>query len=303
MKMKSVFNRVVEGFDKYMGTSELRSFHCPIKSIRTLQEKDGVSVERLSNLYGYFDGLYGMKTIYVNDLTGDYYEDIKIEKNGKVYELHDERVTTYRCGLMTCLAISKFGIDFDSVGFIGNGRTNIQNCKAITEIFGKKDIVIRGSENNRCKNITKFVEACGGNVSVDVYNDMRRINECDIVVVCTSSYKKEDMISTAQLSNPKLIIALDSGYLLDESFRAECNSFTEHQEQMNAYYDEEFPYDYEKYEIEQLDGFCRYRAGRSVVYLHGIGLADIIVANEMIKEKESCNEHWEEASIEELRLG
>ena len=93
------------------------------------------------------------------------------------------------------------------------------------------------------------------------------------------------MISTAELSEPKLIIALDSGYLLDESFRAECDSYTEYVEQMRTYYDEEFPYDAKHYDIEQIYDNIRTDNRRSVVYLHGIGLADIIVANEMINER------------------
>ena len=302
MELKATFDKVADAFDRYMGTSEVRSFHCPIKTINTLQEKDGVSVERQSSLYGIFNGINGVKSIYVNDLTGEYHEDIKLECYGRTFELHDERVTTYRCGLMTCLAISKFNIDFESVGFIGTGRTNIQNCKAITEIFGKKDVVIRGSERDRAKNAFDFTDICG-EVVVDETDNLELINGCDIVVVCTSSYKKEDMVNTAQLNSPKLIIVLDSGYLLDESFRKECNSFSEYVEQMEAYYDEEFPYDDKPYNIEQLTDDCRSREGRSVVYLHGIGLADIVVAYEMIKEKESHNESWQKASLEELRLG
>lgn len=285
-EIKPTYEKVVEGFNRCMGTSEVRSFHCPVKSIRTIQEIDGVPVVQISNMYGYINGIYGFKSIYVNDINGAYHEDIKIVKNGKLYEFHDVGLTPYRCSLMTCLAISKFGIDFSSVGFIGNGRINIQNCKAITEIFGSKDIVIRGSARNRGKNIEKFNEVCGGRVRVDVYSDLRLINECDIVVVCTSSYKQEDLISTAQLRNPKLIIALDCGYLLDESFRAERDSYTDYIEQLNAYYDEEFPYDSKMYDIKQLNNDCRFQQGRSVVYLHGIGIADIIVANEMIEEGE-----------------
>lgn len=283
MEMKSVFERVVNGFDKYMGTSEVRSFHCPIKTISNLKMIDGVSVERQSKLIGNInDGFSGYKEIYVNDLTGEYRERVILE-NGEVLE--NQGVTTYRCGLMTCLAISKFNIDFKSVGFIGNGRTNIQNCKAITEIFGKKAIIIRGSAKDRGKNAIGYMNACSNYVYVDDSEDLELINQCDIVVVCTSSYKKEDMVSTAQLSNPKLIIALDSGYLLDESFRKECDSYTDYVEQMNAYYDEEFPYDIEKYPLKQLHDNIPTDGIRSVVYLHGIGLADIIVANEMIKAR------------------
>ena len=283
MDMQSVFEKVVDGFDRYMGTSELRSFHCPIKTISNLKMIDGVSVERQSKLIGNLnDGFSGCKEIYVNDLTGEYRERVTLV-NGEVLE--NQGITTYRCGLMTCLAISKFNIDFDSVGFIGNGRTNIQNCRAITEIFGKKKVVIRGSERDRGKNKIGYMSACSNYVYVDDSEDLELINQCDIVVVCTSSYKKEDMVSTAQLNNPKLIIALDSGYLLDESFRIECNNYTDYKEQINAYYDEEFPYDSMRYTMMQLSDECRYSRGRSVVYLHGIGLADIIVANEMIKAR------------------
>ena len=283
MDMKSVFERVVDGFDKYMGTSELRSFHCPIKTISNLKMIDGVSVERQSKLIGNLnDGLSGYKEIYVNDLTGEYRERVTLD-DGTVLE--NQGITTYRCGLMTCLAISKFNIDFDSVGFIGSGRTNLMNCRAITEIFGRKEVIIRGSERDRGKNKIGFMSACSNYVYVDDSEDLELINQCDIVVVCTSSYKKEDMISVAQLNNPKLIIALDSGYLLDESFRTEYDSFTDYVEQMNAYYDEEFPYDEKRYDFIQLSDDCRSHQGQAVVYLHGIGLADIIVANEMIKAR------------------
>lgn len=262
---------------------ESRLKYCPIKKVSNLKRVNGVSVERKTHLPARtIDGGYGFKTIYVNDENGGYEETVDVVTDGKLHIYTNQGITTFRCGIMTCVAVSEFiyrmNIRTDVVGFIGCGRTNLMNCKAIKEVFGMNKAVIRGSKANYGKNADKFNEVV--RTVVDDTPDFSELNKCNIVVVTTSNFEKENLISTKDLPKPKLLIVLDCGYTLDESFREDAVCYTDYKEQIESDYEDEFPFDDNKYDLRQLiEGSYDVDPNERVcVYLHGIGFADVMTA-------------------------
>lgn len=263
---------------------------CPAKKVEHGKVVDGICVETDTVMWGTtMSGAMAVKNIYVNDETAVTMEDIALYNKDKQLLAHykDEGITPFRCGIMTCVAIREMmkmvtDVNFAKIGFIGNGRTNQANCKAIKAVFGMNQCIIRGSARNRGKNAEAFKGICE-DVVVDDTDDLRYLNECDIVVVCTSAYTKEEQISTKDLSKPRLIIALDSGYLLDESFRRECESFTDHVRQLEAHYKEEFAFDNGNYKLHPMSVERPLQTERAVVYMYGIGLADAVITELIYK--------------------
>ncbi len=268
-------------YEKAFCTAENRKKYCPIKKVDNLKRIDKVSVERRTVLPATtINGNYGEKIIYVNDETGAYTETVFVDIEGKRHTFENQGITTFRCGLMTCIAISQFinrmKLSFDKVGFIGCGRTNQSNCRAIAEIFGIKRAVIRGSDRNYGKNLNKFQHIVP--TEVDSTASMDKLNQCDIVVVCTSNFEKKNLINKKVLCKPKLFIVLDCGYTLDESFRQGTEIYTDYVEQINSDYDDEFPFDKRRYDLKQLVECTEPVNGTVCVYLHGVGFADITIA-------------------------
>lgn len=281
------YEEMLHAYQHVFSSKSARMHYCPIKSVLNIKRVHGVSVERRTVLPAKtLDDVCGEKVIYVNDETGKYTETVRV--GGVTYE--NKGITTFRCGIMTCVAISLFAsrmnISFDNVGFIGCGRTNLQNCKAIHEIFHIGTAVIRGSYKNRAKNIDKFSEVV--NTIVDDTNDLSVLNKCDVVVVCTSNYCKEHMISSNDLYAPRLIIVLDCGYTLDESFRANADNFTDYTEQICSHYEDEFPFDSKRYKMRQMVEDKSKVKDRVCVYMHGIGFADVTIAKMICEGKISC---------------
>ncbi len=267
----------------------------PIKMVNVLKRCDGIATERLTYLPARTTkGYCGIKEIYVNDETGEYEETIRLRGNersrgneGK-FEFVNRGITTFRCGAMTAVAIDLinqvYQKDIKTVGFIGNGRTNLMNARFIKAIFNPEGFVIRGSHRERDKNKDCF-DAILPTI-VDDTHDMFMLNKCDVVVVTTSNYEYEHMVTATELYKPKMIIVLDCGYTLDESFRGSCLSLTDYPAQMKHEYSDEFPFDRKEYAIGSLvDSNKIDRERRTCVYLHGIALADITTA-EMIAKGE-----------------
>lgn len=277
-----------DAYEQAFSTTEKRAMYCPVKDIKPLKRVDGIVVESMTKMYGTtLNGNYGEKWIYVNDETKECSENVFIETEGHTVVLDKSKpITPFRCGIMTCVAIWQFIgrmlLSFNSVGFIGCGRTNLMNCKAIYEVFGLRKAVIRGSHRDYGKNASEFnkiVPTC-----VDFTDDMRLLNRCDVVVVCTSNYEKSYLIDTTTLWRPKLIIVLDCGYTLDESFRNEAISYTDYKEQIMPEYRDEFPFDKDVHQLRQLvEDMDRTYDKRVCVYLHGIGFADVTIAEMIAK--------------------
>lgn len=223
------------------------------------------------------------KVIEIDDDSGYTSETIIARRNGRDYRFQDCNLTRYRCAEMTVLAMRMlYHGKVQRVGFIGNGQINLLNCIAIVKAYGVNDVVIRGSKANPAKNVGSFMTVCD-NVSVDASKDMRLLNQCDVVVVCTSSCTKVNTISSDMLNGPKLIVALDCGFYLDESFRKYRTSFCDYPEQLQRHYKAEFPFDETEHEMLQMRTAD---AGKAVAYLYGVAIADAVAAERLIERLE-----------------
>lgn len=224
------------------------------------------------------------KLIEIDDESGRTSETIIARKDKKDYRFQDCNLTRYRCAEMTVLAMKMlYHGTVKRVGFIGNGQINLLNCIAISRAYGVNDVVIRGSKANPAKNVGSFMTVCDS-VSVDASDDMHLLNQCDVVVVCTSSCTKENVISSDMLNGPKLIVALDCGYYLGESFRKDRASYCDYPEQLQRHYKSEFPFDGTEHEMLQMR---ETDAGKAVVYLYGVAIADAVAAERLIERLES----------------
>jgi len=258
--------------------------YSPIKEVSVLNTVGGVPSETLTHMHGKaIEGYTIDKTIYVNDEKNQTDDDvILLDPHHDVIEhYHNDGLTRLRCGLMTCVALSEAMRlmkmhHLTRVGFIGNGETNIKNAECISDIFDVHDFVIRGSSRCRSKNIDRFARF--GTVTVDDTDDLSLLNTCDAVVSCTSTVLRTDQISTKVLSKPRIMIALDTGYLLDESFRRECESYADDVDQLEAYYHEEFIFDEGHVNLKQLETDTTVDKDRICVYMFGISFADAEVA-------------------------
>ena len=225
------------------------------------------------------------KVIEIDDDSGYTSETIIARRNSRDYRFQDCNLTRYRCAEMTVLAMRMlYHGKVQRVGFIGNGQINLLNCIAIVKAYGVNEVVIRGSGANPAKNVGSFMTVCD-NVSVDASKDMRLLNQCDVVVICTSSCCKTEQISTSLLYGPSLIIALDGGYYLDETFRTERVSFTDWEKQTCNHYNYVFAFDKKKYTMHQMQ-FNHIPYNKAVVYLEGVAIADAVAAERLIERLE-----------------
>lgn len=259
------------------------SAHCYLKNIQSLRFNDeDVVVYTKTRMVGVTEeGTYAAKYITIDDEKGEVTEDITAVQNlEKPYHFHNCNLTGYRCSEMTALAIVMLYGTPKRVGFIGTGKTNLLNCIAIRNYFGTDDIVIRGSRRNLAKNAGDFMTVCT-KVAVDTSDDMRLLNECDVVIECCSNCNRDELITDSMLYGPTLIVALDSGYLLDESFRDHRMSFADWPHQLEKHYEYEFIFDKHRHGFKQLR-HDHEPYEKAVVYLYGIGIADAVAAERMI---------------------
>lgn len=263
------------------------SAHCFVKNIEcTKTNDDGIATVTNTRMIGITkNGTISSKYITVNDEENRTAEEINVSQDPmKVYHFTGCNLTGYRCSEMTAIAIEMLYGMPKMVGFIGTGKTNLLNCIAIKGYFGIDDIVIRGSKRNFAKNAGDFMTVCS-NVEIDTSEDMRILNKCDVVVTCTSSCNKDEQISASTLYGPTLIVALDGGYYLDESFRSERVSFTDWKEQTDDHYEYVFAFDKSKYFIHQMrHDHAPY--DKAVAYVEGVSIADAVAAERIIKTLE-----------------
>lgn len=261
--------------------------YMPIKEVFVIGKINGVATITGTHMEGTtLNGLKVKKHIIVDDEESKTHEDVFLyDAIGKLIdEHHNDNFTPFRCGLMTCIAIEeackllKLPCEKLSVGFIGNGNINQHNAKTIKSIFGLGRCVIHGSANNRGKNKDKFPKA-------EIDHNCELLNECDVIISCTSGCDGKDMIDIKQLTKPRIFIALDGGYTLDESFRRECDCFSDYIDQQEEYYEEEFPFDENKYKLKQLCRDTVLGKSRICIQLFGIGFADAVIAEAMYNGK------------------
>lgn len=257
---------------------------CLKKTVKTVRANhEGIATYTVTHMKGEtVDQTFAHKVISIDDDVSMTKETFEVRSNdNRWFAFEDCGLTRYRCAEMTSLAIKLvYPNKLKRVGFIGNGPTNLLNCIAIKRDFGVNSIVLRGSPRNYAKNVGDFMTVCK-EVSVDTSEDMRLLNECDIVVVCTSSCTKDAVISHGDLKGPRLILTLDSGFYIGESFRTHRTSFSDFPEQIMAHYADEFPFDEEVHQFEYMrkleDG------EEAVVYLYGVSIADAVAAERLVE--------------------
>lgn len=289
---QAAYEKLKHDYELAATTTETLNHYSPIKKVRVLHSIHGIPSVTLTKMHGVaLDGFSVDKTIYVNDEVCSTDDDVVLHDthNHLAKRFHNVGLTILRCGLMTCVALEEamklLGLSqIGRVGFIGNGKTNLQNADCIHEIFGVSDFVIRGSHRDRSKNLDKYKQITDS-VRVDDTPDCSLLNTCDVIVSCTSTCDPADQISTKILKQPRILIALDTGYLLDESFRKECEAFSDDVAQLNAYYDEEFIFDHEKVSLKQLVKDNTIEKERICVYLFGISFADAEVAEMLFRHQ------------------
>lgn len=258
---------------------------CDCKRVMTKRvNQEGIPTLTTTIMHGITKGNTEVyKLISIDDESGGTSETVLARRDKNDYRFQDCNLTRYRCAEMTVLAMKMLyhGV-VKRVGFIGNGQINLLNCIAISKAYAVNNVVIRGSKANPAKNVGSFMTVCD-NVSVDASEDMRLLNQCDVVVVCTSSCTKENAISSDMLNGPKLIIALDCGFYLDESFRKDRANYCDWPEQLRRHYKAEFPFDATEHEMLQMR---ETDAGKAVVYLYGVAIADAVAAERLIERLE-----------------
>lgn len=296
--LKRAYGRLKELYvdtdKKFMRNSKFRMKHNPIKQAFDLAGTKDCILRSTNVMCASLPSGNITKVISIDDVAGLTKETVVYtDKYINTTVRENIGLTTLRCGIMAALAADlNHQMDrMTRVGFIGNGNINQKTMEVLNLLFGIESCVIRGSKKDRSKNIEKFEDILHGRgtIVVDDTDDCRWLNACDIVFCCTSSYKKEDMISAIQLSNPHVIIAQDSGYVLDESFRywSERISYTDHEEQLHAHYRNEFPYDLRKrFFLTMHDD--SHSSCRKAVYLYGVAIADLIVFEEFFMGAKSC---------------
>lgn len=259
---------------------------CEKKTVQCLRRNaDGAATYTQTVMFAKtVKGVNAQKTIIIDDEQGETTEKIIAESSGKKYEFANCNLTGYRCAEMTVLAILMLYGRPRKIGFIGTGKTNLLNMIAITREFDIEQCVIRGSKRNLIKNIGDFFTV-SDNVIVDTSDDMKLLNECEVVIECCNNCEKSELLTSDMLKSPKLIVALDCGFLLDETFRKDRVSFSDWPEQLEAHYKEEFVFDEHQYQFKQMR-YDHEPYERAVVYLYGVAIADAVATERLIREVE-----------------
>ena len=257
----------------------------PIKHSYTLHRNADCIVRSINVMSAKTDKGVLAKVISIDDEAKIAHEDLIYTTNDmKIYKHSDLGLTPLRCALMAALACDmNYQINSQTVvGFIGNGNINITTAKILNMLFGVCRFEIRGSNKAKDKNSAHFIRALSidSTIRIDYSDNYSFINECDIVISCTSSVDKENLISRNELNKPKLFIAQDSGYIFDESFRNETFCYSDLKEQIEEHYLEEFPFDTKTYKMETMkEDYSNYPKS---IYLYGLALADAIIYEEVI---------------------
>lgn len=278
------------------------------KSIVLSKTEDGLPNEFVNVMSSKLtNGTFGTKVIKVSEETGDMDSiTVVFGHDGQTQAIDSVELTRIRCGLMAALSIDLFfngevgrvigfigGRPAKKIGFIGGGRTNLWTAKILNQLFGCNSFVIVGSESNPYPALLSEFSALGS-ASITTrawgYDDLRG---CDVVISCTNATNAESVIDYEDVSGPKLFISQDGGYIFGESFRKVCVSVSDYPSQILSHVETEFPWDDVAPSImEPLVSLCEIGVGAdalgkamkpTAVYLYGIALADVVLAEYMIE--------------------
>lgn len=266
---QKLYDFISTDFEECMKSKEDRLKYCPFKTIMELENDDcDIATVTFSSMPSIDKhGNYGCKTIYVNDETGEYKETYTL--NGK--EINYDGLTILRCAMVNKMIIDMLGFEERiKIGFIGNGRINYKTAEVLENIG---TMVLRGSPRNPTKNFSKFSNI--GYCKID--NRFEDLSECDVVIVCTNSYEKSNLISTDMLKCNTLIV-LDCGYIIDESFRNEYDNFSDYPEQLESNYEHEFPFDKSNHKFKSIFDESFKSSRKKCIYVHGTAITDLSTA-------------------------
>jgi len=277
-------------WDEYMyvfADPQRLQLHCPPKTMLVTQSyPDNTSRERTTVMPAMLrNGITGAKIICSND---DYFPDGKYHVSSRIVLFDGPRclgcfdggeITRLRCSLMAALAIQQF-IELepdDPVGFIGFGKINQYTASILASLFGANRIVTRTRSP-----INALLNNDINLMVLDNLPEPDLIRACPVLISCTTSLVQETALEYNQLSGPKLFIAQDTGYLFAPSFRQVTENYADYPLQLAEHFDEEFPWD------TSLPIFNSLAHPPIVptllpttVYLHGIGLSDVLIAYEL----------------------
>ena len=252
----------------------------PPKFTHVLRRNDvGVSRARSTVMSARLrDGTTGTKMILVDEDTRHVRSMTSLTlPDGGTGQVESADLTALRCGLMTALVLERFGLLGSSFtyGYIGTGRVNCATASVIAQLCGSYSSVIRGPQRDRAWNQGHF-EALGLQVQVDRGRWPSLLRNCDVVISCTTASHEGETLSYDQLSGPGLFIAQDSGFILGTTFRQRVASYSDHPAQLRSHWKEEFPWDEQEPSFGLV--FTDEVQTPAAVYLHGIALADLVVA-------------------------
>ena len=270
-------NDFQQKYENIMLDKNKRLKYCPKKTSIHLTQENDMDVTYMNTMPAKTDKGSFVKSIYV-DLRSSKktIEDILyIDKNGNAIRMTNSGLTPYRCGMMACLILRYFLNEQKEikVGFIGTGNIN----KTIASTIHKwiPQITSFGIKNrSNSKDDFKYFNYI---ITTD-YN----IANCNVVFSCTSNTSK-NFIKEVELSNVQCLVSLDGGNIYDSSTRLNRDFYSDHVEQIQDVYCDEFPYDTMKpLNIKQLDNSLKY-SKKSFVNLYGIAYADAILFEQLMR--------------------
>jgi len=285
--LKNLFRSLWDEYMYVFADTKRTQLHCPSKTMLVTQTyPDNTSKERTTVMSAMLrNGITGAKLICAND---EYFPDAKYHVSSRIVLFDGPRclgnfdggeITRLRCSLMAALAIQQF-IELepdDPVGFIGFGKINQYTASILPVLFGTNRIVVRTRSPVNATLSTDIMQIISDN---EVQPDL--IRACPVLISCTTSLVQETTLEYNQLSGPKLFVAQDTGYLFAPSFRQVTENYADYPLQLAEHFEEEFPWD------TSLPIFNSLAHPPIVptllpttVYLHGIGLSDVLIAYEL----------------------
>jgi hypothetical protein len=267
----------------------------PVKSSITLERTPSGEPLRFVNFMAarLSNGVFGQKTVIVDETAGVMRGDITLydARGNLLSRAPADFITRLRCGYMTAMAIDLF---FEGrrdrhrlkIGFIGAGRINQTIRLVLRDEWGCGDFKVVGSPRAPRRHEADWA------AHSDTVDRVEDLDDRDVIVSCTNIFDPAERVSLDRLSRngagPRLYIAHDTGWLLDESFRASSDAFADNPAQLDHARASEFFWDKTPPRFVPGDwlGGSEFRGAHrsydgtfpAVAYLYGIALADLVVA-------------------------
>jgi len=169
------------------------------------------------------------------------------------------------------------------VGLLGAGLTNVRTAWVLQLLFGVTRFVWRGSPRCRDRNLDMLQALVpAGEFVVDRGAPAEHMRDCGVIVSCTCNGVRADALTYAEAGRSRVYVAQDTGWGLGPSIRRHTACYADHPEQLNRNLAGHFPWDSPLPDLHPLAEAPAATADQISVYLHGIGLADLVVAYEAL---------------------